>query len=279
MTMAEITAASVGKLRAMTGAGLMDCKKALQESNGELEPAADLLRKKGAASAAKKAGRDANEGVIVQHIQPGAKVGVLVEVNCETDFVARNESFVEFCEAIAKRIAENPDVNLEEDRVAAVARIGENIKIARHHRMEVAGSGLIAAYIHTGAKVGVLVEVGAAKEATIASEAFKQLVRDITLQIAAAQPQAVKREEVPADVLEKEKEIAAEQFKDKPPQAVEKIIQGKLEKFFQNICLVDQGFVKNGDLTVAAHIAAVAKELGDEIEVRRFVRFQVGEAI
>lgn len=263
----------------MTGAGLMDCKKALIEANGNMDVAVDILRKKGAASASKKAGRDANEGLIVQHILPGAKAGVLVEVNCETDFVARNESFGAFCAGIARKIAENPTVDLEADRVAAVAKIGENIKIARHQRLEVTGHGVVAAYIHTGAKVGVLVEVGAGQAGTTATEAFKQLVHDVTLQIAAAQPQCVSRAAVPAAVLAKEKEIAAEQFKDKPPQAVAKIIEGKLEKFYQTYCLVDQGFVKNGEISVKEHIATVGKELGDTVDVRRFLRFQVGEAL
>ncbi|HTI99048.1 MAG TPA: translation elongation factor Ts [Dongiaceae bacterium] len=277
--MAEITAATVGKLREMTGAGLMDCKKALTEAQGNLDGAVDILRKKGVASAAKKSSRAANEGVIAQHIAPGAKVGVLVEVNCETDFVAKNESFRAFCDELAKKLAANPNADLEADRVAAVAKIGENILISRHQRIEVAGNGLVAAYIHTGAKVGVLVEVGAGKEATVANEEFKQLVRDITLQIAAGHPFVVARESVPADVIAKEKEIAAEQVKNKPPQAIAKIVEGKLEKFYQNYCLVDQGFVKkNSEITVKEHIAIVAKQLGDEIAVRRFVRFQVGES-
>ncbi len=277
--MAEITAASVGKLREMTGAGLMDCKKALVESNGNLEAAADWLRKKGIASAGKKAGRDANEGVITQFVQPGGKLGLLVEINCETDFVARNESFRAFCDDVAKRLAANPTADFEADRVAAVAKIGENIKISRHQRLEVTGNGMIAAYIHTGAKVGVLVEVGAGKEATVASEDFKQLVKDITLQIAAGNPNVVSREQVPAEAVAKEKEIAAEQVKGKPPQAIAKIVEGKLEKFFQGYCLVDQGFVKrNSEVTVREHVASVAKQLGDEIVIRGFVRFQVGEA-
>ena len=278
--MAEITAAAVGKLREMTGAGLMDCKKALVECKGELEPAADWLRKKGVASAAKKAGRDAKEGVIAQYIAPGAKLGLLVEINCETDFVARNESFQAFCDDVARKLAANPNADLEADRVAAVSKIGENVKISRHHRLEVSGNGLVAAYIHTGAKVGVLVEVSAGKEATVAHEDFKQLVRDITLQIAAGHPFVVSREEVPADVVAKEKEIAAEQVKNKPPQAIAKIVEGKLEKFYQGYCLVDQGFVKkNSEITVKEHVAAVGKQLGDEITVRHFVRFQVGESI
>jgi elongation factor Ts len=278
--MAEITAASVGKLREMTNAGLMDCKKALAEANGDLDAAVDILRKKGAASAAKKATREANEGVIAQSIAPGAKAGVLLEVNCETDFVARNESFKAFCDDLAKKLVNDPKIDLEADRVAAVARIGENIRIARFTRMEVQGNGMIAAYIHTGAKVGVLVEVGAGKEATTQSEEFKQLVRDITLQIAAANPTAVSRDQIPADVVAKEREIAAQsdRLKGKPAQAIEKILDGVMEKYFQTACLVDQGFVKkNSEISVKEHIANVGKQLGDEISIRRFVRFQVGE--
>lgn len=279
--MAEITAANVGKLREMTGAGLMDCKKALVEANGDLERALDYLRKKGIASAEKKASRAANEGVIAQHIQPGAKVGVLVEINCETDFVAKNESFRAFCDEIAKKLATDPNTNLEADRVAVVAKIGENIVISRHQRIEVTGNGLVAAYIHTGAKVGVLVEVGAGKPETTGKEEFKQLVRDITLQIAAGHPHVVSRESVSPEVIAKEREIAAQsdRLKGKPPQAMEKILAGVLDKFFQTYCLVDQGFVKrNSEVNVKEHVAQVAKQLGDEITIRRFVRFQVGES-
>jgi elongation factor Ts len=277
--MAEITAALVGKLREMTGAGLMECKKALAETKGEVEAAVDYLRKKGAASAAKKSSREANEGLIVQSIQAGARAGILVEINCETDFVARNEGFRAFCDEVAKTLLENPKADLEAARTAQVAKIGENIQISRHHRMEVSGNGMVAAYIHTGSKVGVLVEVGSGKEATTANEEFRQLVKDITLQIAAGHPFVVSRDQVPAELLAKEKEIAAEQVKGKPPQAIAKIVEGKLEKFYQGYCLLDQGFVKrNSEITVKEHTASVAKQLGDEIAIRGFVRFQVGEA-
>jgi len=275
--MAEITAALVGELRRMTNAGLMDCKKALTETNGDLDGAVDLLRKKGVATAAKKAGRAANEGVIANYIRPDGKLGLLVEVNCETDFVAKNEAFGEFCNEVAKTLVEQPDTDFEVIRTAQVTKVGENIQIGRHKTLEVEGSGLVAAYIHTGAKVGVLAEVGCGKEETPNQEAFKSLVKDITLQIAAANPTSVSRESVDPDLIAKEKEIAAEQFKDKPAQAVEKIVEGKMEKFFQGICLIDQGFVKNGELTVKEHVANVSKELGDEITIRRFLRFQVGE--
>lgn len=258
----------------------MDCKKALTEANGDINAAVDILRKKGAAATGNISAREAREGGIAQYIVPGGKLGVLVEVNCQTDFVARNEMFKAFADDAAKRIANDPSVNLEPEREALVSKIRENIKIARHARMEVNGNGMIAAYIHTGAKVGVLVEVGAGKEATVASEAFKQLVKDITLQIAAGHPHVVSREQVPTDVLAKEKEIAAEQFKNKPPQAVAKIVEGKLEKFYQSYCLVDQGFVKrNSEVSVKEHIGSIAKQLGDEVTVRAFVRFQVGESV
>src|ERR1039457_3256477 len=279
--MAEITPALVGKLREMTAAGLMDCKKALTESHGDLDGAVDILRKKGAASAAKKATRDAKEGIISQHITPGGKLGVLVEINCETDFVARNDSFRAFADDNTKNIAADASVNLESDREAAVGKIGENIKIARNARMEVSGNGLVAAYIHAGAKIGVLVEVGAGKAETTGTEEFKQLVKDITLQIAAGFPHVVSRENVAPEVVAKEREIAAQsdRLKGKPPQAMEKILAGVLDKFFQTYCLVDQGFVKrNSEVSVKEHVAQIAKQLGDEITIRRFVRFQVGES-
>ncbi|MBN2506989.1 MAG: translation elongation factor Ts [Verrucomicrobia bacterium] len=274
----EFTAADVGKLRMMTNAGLMDCKKALTEAKGDVNLAIEILRKKGVASAEKKALRAAKEGVIVQAIAPGARAGILVEVNCETDFVARNESFRAFCDEIARKLLVNPAADVEADRIAAVAKIGENILVTRQNRMEVTGHGMIAAYIHTGAKVGVLVEVNATRDDTVARDEFKQAVRDVTLQIAAASPITVSRDQVDPAVLDKEKEIAAAQFKDKPPQALARIVEGKLEKFFQSFCLLEQGFVKqNSEVSVRDYIASVAKPLNDTITVRRFVRFQVGE--
>jgi len=280
--MAEITAANVAKLREMTGVGMMECKRALVAANGDMDVAVDNLRKSGAASAAKKASREAREGVIAQYVAPGGKSGVLVEVNCETDFVARNENFRAFADDVAKKIAANPSVNLEADREAAVGKMGENIKITRNARLEVAGNGLVAAYIHLGAKVGVLVEVGCGKAETAAKDEFKQLVKDITLQIAAGYPHAVSREQVPPEVIAKEREIAAQsdRLKGKPAAAMEKILAGVLDKFFQTYCLVDQGFVKrNSEVSVKEHVAQIAKQLGDEITVRRFVRFQVGEVV
>jgi len=279
--MAEITAAQVAQLREMTNAGMMDCKRALTEAQGDMQKAVEILRKKGAATAAHKAAREAREGIIVQHVLPGARAGILVEVNCETDFVARNEMFRAFATEVAARLAADPNADLEALRQDAVGRIRENIKITRHVRLEVAGHGLVAAYIHTGAKIGVLVEVGAERPETVATDAFKDLVRDITLQIAAASPLAVTRADVPPAVLAKEDEInrQSDRLKGKPPQAMEKILAGMREKFYQTYCLVDQAFVKNPDQTVAQHVAEVARQLGDTITVRRFVRYQVGEAV
>ena len=275
--MAEITVALISKLRQRTGAGLGNCRKALIESDGDIEAAIDELRKKGVATAAKKASRATKEGVIAQCIGEGAKSGTLIEINCETDFVAKNEKFQEFCNGIAAALLENPEADLEDKRTEAVAEIGENVQITRHEQLTVDGIGCVAAYIHHGSKVGVLAEVSAGQNATTEQESFKQLVRDITLQIAAASPTAVRREELDQALIAKEREITAEQFKDKPAQAVEKIVEGKLEKYYQTVCLVDQAFVKNGELSMQKHIDTIAKELDDTVTVNRFLRFQVGE--
>ena len=275
--MAEVTVAQISKLRQQTSAGMMDCKKALIESDGDHEAAVDWLRKKGAAIAEKKASRATSEGIISHQILPGAKAGILLEVNCETDFVGKNESFQNLCADFAQSLLEDPNADLEARRTTAVAEVGENIVIKRHARLEVKGHGAIAAYIHHGAKVGVLVQVSTGKEATTENDDFKSLLRDITLQIAAASPEFVDRSSIDPALIAKEKEIAAEQFKDKPAQAIEKIVEGKLEKHFSTVCLVDQAFVKQGDLAVKDHIATTTKALDDTITVDAFLRYQVGE--
>lgn len=277
--MAEITAALVAKLREMTGVGMMDCKKALTDAGGNLEAAVDILRKSSKSKIDKIVTRESREGLIAQYVAPDSRVGVLVEVNCTTDFVAKNESFRAFAADVARLVATEPGRDLKPLCEEQIARIRENIKISRHAKLEAGPNGMIAAYIHTGAKVGVLVEVGAGKEATLTQDGFKQFVRDVTLQVAAATPIAVTRDEVSPALVAKEREIAAEQVKGKPPQAIAKIVEGKLEKFFQTTCLVDQGFVKaQGEMSVKEHMAAVAKQLGDELVIRRFLRFQVGDA-
>jgi elongation factor Ts len=278
--MSNIDAKQVAALREKTGVGLLKCREALTATNGDLEAAVDLLRAQGAAGAAKKADRAANEGIIAQAILPGAKVGLLLEVNCETDFVAKNDSFQSLTADWAKTLAENPSADLEPARVEAVTRIGENIKIRRHARVEVAGSGAVASYIHLGGKIGVLVEVGVGKDATTETDQFKQLVRDITLHIAFSKPLCLRRDQVPSELADRERAIYREKApKDKPPQVLEKIIEGMMGKFYGENCLLDQPFVKNPEQTITALIAEAGKALGDTIEIRRFIRFQVGEEV
>lgn len=275
-----IDAQLVKTLREKTNAGLMECKRALGEAQGDLEAAVDILRKKGAASAAGKADREAKEGVIAQAILPGAKVGVLLEVNCETDFVAKNDGFRAFCDDVARKLAQTPGADVEADRVEAVQKIKENLVIRRHARIEVTGHGSVAAYIHTGGKVGVLVEVGAEKDSTASNEDFKQLVRDITLQIAAANPVCINRDEVPSALVEREREVYRGQVPaGKPANIVEKIIDGKMDKFYSGACLLDQAFIKNPDQTITQLIAEKNKALGEKIVLRRFIRYMVGEEI
>ena len=274
--MAEITVAQIGKLRQQTGAGLMDCKKALTETEGDMEAAIEWLRKKGAATAEKKSTRTTSEGVIALNLSDDGKKGTLVEINCETDFVAKNDKFKEFCNEIATAYSENPKADLEEKRTTAVAEIGENIQLTRNESLSLEGSGAVATYIHHGAKVGVLAAVETGKDETAQAEPFKQLLSDITLQITAANPEALDRNALDQDKLEKERGIAREQFKDKPAQAIEKIVEGKIEKYYSEVCLLDQDFVK-GEGSVKDHVTAVAKELGDEITIKAFTRFQMGE--
>ena len=274
--MAEITVAQISKLRQQTGAGMMDCKKALTETDGDVEAAVEWLRKKGAATAEKKSSRTTLEGIIARNLTPDGKKGTLVEINCETDFVAKNEKFQEFCNEVATMYCENPEVDLEEKRTKAVAETGENIQLSRNESLSIEGSGAVAAYIHHGTKVGVLIAVATGKEETTELEAFKELLSDITLQITAASPEALNRDALDQEKLEKEREIAREQFKDKPAQAIEKIVEGKIEKYYSEVCLVDQDFVK-GEGAVKDHVAAVAKELNDEITIKSFIRYQVGE--
>ena len=255
---------------------MMDCKKALTETDGDVEAAVEWLRKKGAATAEKKSSRTTLEGIIARNLTPDGKKGTLVEINCETDFVAKNEKFQEFCDEVATMYCENPEVDLEGKRTKAVAEIGENIQLSRNESLSIEGSGAVAAYIHHGAKVGVLIAVATGKEETTELEAFKELLSDITLQITATSPEALNRDALDQEKLEKEREIAREQFKDKPAQAIEKIVEGKIEKYCSEVCLVDQDFVK-GEGAVKDHVAAVAKELNDEITIKSFIRYQVGE--
>ena len=290
--MANITAARGKELRERTQAGMMDCKKALMENDGDMDKAIDWLREKGLAQAAKKAGRIAAEGAVVQYITECGKVGAVVEVNCETDFVAKTDNFMNFANSVAKHVALANPADLDElnkqkfvddenktieDMISdATVAIGEKISIRRFERYETAG--LVSSYIHMGGKVGVLVEV--ATEAAN-NEAVQELAHDICLQIAAAKPEAVRREEVNSENLEKEKEIYRVKALEsgKPEKIVEKIVEGQVEKYYKEVCLLEQVFVKDGDKTIKGLVAEVAKAVGADIDVVRYARFERGEGI
>jgi elongation factor Ts len=251
----------------------------LIEAGGDKDKAVKVLRERGLAIAGKKASRLAKEGVVAAEIVGGGKTGVMIEVNCETDFVTRNDSFKELVQQLLET-AQNTHGALADAAkdavIAKIASIGENIVIRRNVRYDVQGAGIVASYIHLGGKVGVLVEVGCGQAATAASPAFKEVVKDITLHIAACNPHYLVRQDVPAAVLTSEKEIYAKQVTGKPANITEKIVAGKLEKFYGQTCLVEQGFVKDPDQTITELLVAKGKELGDQLVIRRFTRFQVG---
>ena len=276
--MSSITKEDVVNLREKTGAGLIDCKRALADSNGDMEEAISLLRKKGVASAAKKAGRDAGEGIIAQHLNADRSKGILVEVNCETDFVAKNEDFIAFSREVAQDLLGNPEIDLESKRTEQVAKIGENIRISRSESLAPSGNGVVESYVHTGAKVAVLIAIST--ESVLGEESNSKvlsLAKDLCMHIAATSPVCVSRDDIPSELVEKEKEIALAQAEGKPAQAIEKIVQGKLEKYFSTSCLLEQPFVKDPDHVIRDLLSSLGNEIGTEIGVERFIRFQVGE--
>jgi len=277
--MSAISKEDVLSLREKTGAGLIDCKRALVESNGSIDEAVSILRKKGVATAAKKAGRDAGEGIIAESVNPDRTKGILVEVNCETDFVAKNDDFVKFSSSVALQLLENPDVDLEEQRTEQVAKIGENIRISRSTILKPDSIGLVQSYVHTGGKVAVLLSLGTSTTESASSDKVQSLARDLCMHIAATSPVCVSRNDVPQELVSKEKEIAIAQAEGKPPQAVDKIVQGKLDKYFSNSCFLEQSFVKDPDNSIQELLVSIGKEIGAEITVERFVRFQVGEEL
>ncbi len=275
-----ISAAQVKELRDRTGAGMMDCKKALEETNGDMEAAIDLLRSKGAAKAAKRAGKEASEGVVASHV--AGSVGALVELNCETDFVARTDAFQALAQALAQHVAEHAtgtngssegEALLDQsfqggDRtVAAVvtdvsAKTGEKIVVRRFARFD-SGDGQIGTYVHMTGKIGVLVE--------LSGEASHELARDVAMHVAASRPLAVRSEAISPEVVDRERAVYREQVRQegKPENIQEKIVEGKLKKFYKESALVEQPFVKDPDTTIGALVAPA--------EVRRFVRYELGE--
>lgn len=286
--MAEITATMVKELREETGAGMMDVKKALTEANGDREEARKILRKKGLASASKKAGRVASEGAVAAHTS--GNTGVLVEINSETDFVARTEPFRKFVDEIAKVIATSKATTPEElaneqtngetvsqKNQSIIASIGENVTIRRFARFDAQQDGAIASYIHAGGKIGVMVELVANAKSDRAAE----VARDVAMHIAAAEPRFLKREEVTQKDLDNEREIARDQAikSGKPENIVEKMVTGKMDKFYAETCLLEQPYIRNDKQSVGDYLKTSGKDANCAYTVTRFVRYKLGEGV
>ena len=291
--MAEITALMVKQLRERTGAGMMECKKALEEANGSIDDAVDVLRKRGIASAAKKATRSTKQGSITVALSGDRAAGTILEFNCESDFVARTEDFQTMVGELTQQALEAPlgttrDAMLEQPYRAdatqtvqqiiagKIGKIGENMQIARFEKIE---GGLLGTYIHPGAQLGVLVQVTGASPATASNEEIQELLRDVAMQVAAADPQFVRREEVTTATLDKEREIQRDRARQegKPEKVIDKMIEGRMSKYFEEFCLLEQPFIKDNTVTVGQLVADKAKKIGEPLAVARFVRYKVGE--
>jgi elongation factor Ts len=294
----EITASQVKELREKTGAGMMDAKKALVEAGGDMEKASELLRQKGIATAEKKAGRTAAEGLVAALLTPDRKAGTLAEVNCETDFVAKGEAFQKMVGDVTQHILNRkpsdvsdllsqdsevmPGRTVQEYVTESIAAIRENLNVRRFVRYELSGNGAVGSYIHTGGKVGVLLELKASKAETAGNDVFNQLLKDICLQIASAAPEFVSRAEIPQAVIDEETrvEMGKEDLANKPEDIRRKIVDGRVTKLMGQRCLIEQPFVKDPSQSVDDIIKARATELGDaEVSVVRFTRYALGEGI
>lgn len=292
-----VTAAQISELRKSTGAGMLDCKKALEQTEGNFEQAVDFLRTKGLAAASKKAGRAATEGMVAATVSAECDKGVLLEINSETDFVAKNEIFQGFVKDIANHILQSNPSSVEEllsqpyygDSSKtiqtmlneAISVIGENMQIRRFSNYVVPGAGAIGSYIHAGGKIGVLVEATCDNAAAAKDPAFATFVKDVSMHAAAASPLYVQRSEVDADVLEREKDIYRAKAREtgKPENIIEKIIDGQVNKFYSEICLLEQQFVKDTDKTIKQLAAETGKALGTTITITRFTKYALGEGL
>ncbi len=287
-----ITASIVKELRDKTSAPMMDCKKVLTETNGDLEASIKLLRERGIMKSAKMSDRAANEGVITARINGDATSGLLLEVNCETDFVSKNESFQAFVGDIADALAaskaadheaalahQHGEQTIEDTIKSKVGEVGENLQFRKYVRYDAASGGVVASYIHLGGKVGVLIEVGTTKPETAGTDSFKELIKDLTLHIAACAPKGLSRDDIAQSVVDNELDIfrARLEAEGKPANIIENILKGQIGKFFAESCFLEQGFVKDSDIKVSALLEAKGKELGDTLTVTRFVRFGLGE--
>ena len=287
----NFTAKDVANLREKTGCGMMDCKKALTEAEGNMEKAIDLRREKGLAASVKKAGRIAAEGVAFAEVSECGKVAVAVEVNAETDFVAKNAEFQAFVKTCADTVIyENPadveallaakahgsDMTVDALLKDKILTIGENIKVRRFARYE----GAVTSYVHAGGRIGVIVKF-AVDDSIAATDGFKIYAHNVAMQIAALNPEYLDEASVPAERVEKEKEILTQQIVDegKPANIAEKIVAGRMGKFFKEICLVDQAYVQDGNMSVKQYTESVAKELGGDIKIEAFTRFEKGEGL
>lgn len=290
--MAEISAQLVKQLREKTGAGMMECKSALVEAKGDLAEAEVVLRKRGLASAAKKAARSTKQGIIGLLIADGGKTGVLVEVNCESDFVARTGDFQGLVEGLAKVIAEKAPADVDalmalpsiegagtiQDMIKAkIAKVGENMNVPRFARH--AAKGYAGAYTHPGAQLVTMVDVVAGKPESASNPVFLELLHDLAMQVAAADPKFVSRNEVTAETLAKEKEIqrARALAEGKPEQIVDKVVEGRMSKYYEEVCLLEQPFIKDNTMPISQLLAEKGKQLGDTLSVACFLRFKVGE--
>ncbi len=277
--MATITASLVKELRDATKVSMMECKKALQEADGDIDAAMKCLRERGMAVAAKKATRTANQGLISSCSTEDGNTLSLVEVNCETDFVTRNQTFIDFVKLVSEKALETDEelsVLMKDELTEKIAEIGENMKIKRNVRYMATGNNAVASYIHLGGKVGVLVELSCGKAETKDSPVFQELIKDITLHVAAMAPKYLNSESVDAEEIASERAIYAKQVEGKPENIIDKIVDGKMNKFFAEICLVNQGFVKEPKQSITELLAEVGKTLDDKIEIVRYVRFQLG---
>jgi len=275
----NITASQVKELRDATNVSMMDCKRALQEAEGDMEKAVKLLRERGMAVAAKKATRTAKNGKIAAKVSDDGKTGSMIEVNCETDFVTRNEIFQTFVADLNDKSidVENPAEVFKDEITAKIAEIGENLVLRKSEKF-VAENGAVASYIHMGGTVGVLVEFGFDKAETATAEEFKALGLDICLHVAAANPTSLDRSGIAENLVNDEKALFAKQVEGKPEHIIEGILKGKLNKFYSQICLLEQGFVKEDKVSITALLEAKGKELGDTVTIKRYVRWQLGEA-
>lgn len=288
--MAEISAATVMKLRKISGQGMMDCKAALGESNGDMNKAVEILRKKGFATLAKRAERETSEGLVVSKTSSDGKVAVLATLCCETDFVAKSDDFIAAADMLADYALACPEndgaANVLKASIngrayndvlnEAVSKTGEKIQVGDYVKYKLTGPGLMSVYVHFNKKVGTMLQIETSDDKTGGSDILKKTASDIAMHITATKPLALDKDGISAEVIEQEKSIAAAQIKNKPANIVDKIVEGKINKFFADNCLLSQPFVKDDSKSVTEVLSQAAKEAGGQAKIIKFVRFGVG---